>query len=160
MRVSRYWMTGCMALVLLAAQQAPARQQRVDADSTRRGLLKLTSKYNLDETISKIENAARQRGLPVLAIVAPRQSALDNSDKPASTQVLVLGDEGGTTPVVQSTGDQGIELPLKVVVAQQPDGSTAVEISDPAALGEANGLPEQMVQSMAAMPDWVDAALS
>lgn len=155
----RYWMTGCMALVLLAAQQAPARQQRVDADS-RRGCLRMQSKYPVDETIRKIESAARSRGLLVLAVVDAARDVPGDGVEP--TRVLVLGDRTGTTPVLQDDGSgDGIDLPMRVLVASREDGSTEVTISDPASLArEVPDLPAELARSVEALPALMDAALS
>lgn len=158
-RHSRFWMTGCMALVLLIAQQAPTRMQR-EADASRRSAIKLLSPYPMDETIRKIESAARTHGLPVLAIVEPQTTP---ADLPHSlmqpTQVLVLGDSSKTTPVVQTEADQMIELPLQVWVAERADGQTQVTVHDPANLAHSEGLPEDLMANLAALPTWMNAAL-
>ncbi|RZI81921.1 MAG: hypothetical protein EOP38_17635, partial [Rubrivivax sp.] len=133
MRLRRYWMTGCMALVLMAAGRLPELREREDAPLAQRGWVTLTSRHSLDDTVDKLMQAAKSRGLSVMAKVSPqRPSGTDSAGAPAT--VLVLGDLQGHTPVVQDTANAAPHLPMKVLVETQRDGSTTVSFHDGATL--------------------------
>jgi uncharacterized protein (DUF302 family) len=142
---TRIWMTGCMALVLVAAGRWPVRdEQDSDADADQRGQrtrITMTSKYDLDETIRQVERSVRRSGLPVVARAVPRApqgGALVHE----GARVLVLGDEGGRTPVMQADGGMSTELPWQVLIRQRPDGQTEVSMPDAEAM--ALSLPEEI----------------
>ncbi|MDE2402358.1 MAG: DUF302 domain-containing protein [Burkholderiales bacterium] len=158
MRLTRYWMTGCMAMVLLAAGRWPELRDREEASAQGHGWITLTSKYSVDETVQKIEKSARKRGLAVMAKVVPDRL---NGDVlvPAPATVLVLGDHGGQTPMIQADADATPDLPMKLLVAQQPDGSTRVMFHDGLALMQDDDLPHEFRDPMTMLPQVVDAAV-
>lgn len=165
MRMSRYWITGCMALVLLAAGQASGR---ADSESSRRGWITRTSRYSVDETIEKLEQAAQERGIVVFAKLdnpsgAVRReefAATDTRTSPVLSQVLVLAPDDEGTPVMQADGSRArLELPLQIRVEQGPDGQTVVAVNDSAYLAEQGEAPPEMLSNVAALPGLIDSAL-
>lgn len=139
MRMTRIWMTGCMALVLLAAGRWPVREEQDDAERSQRTRITMTSKYDLDETVRQVERSVRRSGLPVLARAAPQPPAGDAGPAQA-THVLVLGDHDGRTPVVQADGSASPVLPWQVLIRRHADGRTEVSMPDP----ETMALPDEV----------------
>ncbi|MBC7701253.1 hypothetical protein, partial [Aquabacterium sp.] len=147
MRLKRYWMTGCMALVLMAAGRLPELRDSEDVADSKVGWVTLTSKHNLDDTVTKLMQAARSRGMLVLAKVSPqRPGGQDMSNAPAL--VLVLGDTDGHTPVFQDTSNANPHLPMKVLVETQRDGSTTVSFHDGATLLSDADIPFEFIGGM------------
>ncbi|MDI1259737.1 hypothetical protein [Aquabacterium sp.] len=158
MRLKRYWMTGCMALVLMAAGRLPELRDSEDASDSKIGWVTLTSKHSLDDTVSKLMQAARSRGMSVMAKVSPqRPGGQDMSQAPAL--VLVLGDTDGHTPVVQDTANAEPHLPMKLLVETQRDGSTTVSFHDGATLLSDADIPSEFIGGMRQLPRVVGAAV-
>lgn len=159
MRLKRYWMTGCMALVLMAAGRLPEFGEREDVAKPKLGWVTLTSKHGLDETVQKLTHAARSRGLSVMARVSSEHLAgRDAASTPAL--VLVLGDVDGHTPVVQDTANAAPHLPMQVVVSTKSDGSTTVSFHDGAALLNDGDVPSEFVGGVRQLPKVVGAAVA
>lgn len=161
MRMSRYWISGCMALVLLAAGQTPGR---AESDSARRGWITRTSRFSVDETMAKLERAAQERGIAVFAKVDNRTPAAlggeaATGDHQPASQVLVLSADDAGTPVMQSESRARIELPLQIRVERGPDGRTVVAVNDSAYLAEQGGAPSDVLSNVAALPGLIDSAL-
>lgn len=176
MRMSRYWITGCMALVLLAAGQSASR---AEPESARRGWITRSSRFSVDETIDRIEKAAQARGIAVFAKVgspsaasaeapmAPGERVLrgDAMATPilegaaASSTVLVLAADDVGTPVLQPADSARIELPLQIRVEQGPDGRTLVAVNDSTYLAEQGGAPPDVLSNVAGLPGLIDSAL-
>jgi uncharacterized protein (DUF302 family) len=130
MRLSRYWMTGCMALVLLVAGRSlPGpdlrSSEREESDQERKGWVVSLSNRPLDETVRLLQQAARSHGLAVLADFTPGaiagqvagQLGGEAAGGPSGLErVLVLGRSDGHTPVLQLVGDANQTL------AQQSGG--------------------------------------
>lgn len=125
MRITRLWMTGCMALVLLAAGRWPARDEQDETHLGQRTKIALTSKFDVDETAQQIERFAKRNGLVVLAHTTPQAPDGDMAHE-GETRVLVLGDESGHTPVLQEGNHAAPELPWRVLIRQRPGGQTEV----------------------------------
>jgi uncharacterized protein (DUF302 family) len=158
MRITRIWMTGCMALVLLAATRWPARSERDDAEDRQRGRITMNSQYDLDETVRQIERQARQSGLRLVLTQALPDRALTTSSGNTKARVLVFGDESGRTPIVHAESREP-ELPLKVVVSQHPDGRTEVSMAAPDSLPEPDKMPKEARATLSKWPQLLRAAI-
>ncbi len=170
MRMSRYWMSGCMALVLMAAGQWPASAaDTVDTDLERQGWVSVTSRLPLDQAVKQLQRAARAKGMPVVADVtsAPAPGAASqewNAEAAAAeTRVLVLGRHDGHTPIFQAADSGTMDLPWRVLLQSLPDGSTRVLFNDPAHIAariDHADPADGALASLGALPEVVTAALS
>ncbi len=159
MRITRIWMTGCMALVLLAATRWPVRGEREDTDDRQRGRITINSQYDLDETVRQIERKARESGLKLMLTQSLTDVALAQASGAAKARVLVFGDESGHTPIVQA-GEGAPELPLRVLVAQHRDGRTEVSLTSADALTEPEALPKEARATLRKWPQLLRAAIA
>ena len=146
----RYWVTGCMAVVMLSLTEARAQSN---------GLITRASRFSVKETLQRIEATATARGLTIFARIDHGGEAARAGLSMRATQLLVLGNPKGGTPVMQAAPSAAIDLPLKVLVAEKADGTTEVSINDGRWLAERHGLPSELVKNVSALPDLLDAAL-
>jgi uncharacterized protein (DUF302 family) len=158
MRLSRYWMTGCMALVLMAAGRGPLQGAREEADQDRRGRVTVTSHLPVDETIRQLQQAARRLGWSVMAQVTPADQHLSGGAEPS--QVLVLGSADGHTPILQAQASGSLDLPLKLLVRALPDGSSQITYATAQAWGPQAEVPGDLLRDMATLPRVVKSALA
>lgn len=142
----RCWLTGCMAVVLLAAHDSQTRQRAQQG---------FTSRFSLADTIKRLEAQAEQSGLAVFArLAAPLQQWHGRS-----ASLLVLGISPDATPVIQTSPRAPIDLPLLLWVEEQPQGGSKVLLPDPAAL-DRPGTPQDLRRSVALLPALVSTALA
>ncbi len=161
MPLTRHWMTGCMALVLLLAGRMPVRMEE-DADQ-RSGLGRITlaSRFGLDETTRLIERQARALGLSIVARapqVAPPGSG--QAADGAAGQVLVWGDASGQTPAMQTVSDALPVLPWQLWIRPGRNGGTEVSLLDPESLPLPEGVSEAMGRKARLWPEVLRRALS
>ncbi|PPE70717.1 hypothetical protein C1702_06130 [Caldimonas thermodepolymerans] len=116
-------MTGCLAVVMAAISGDLARTPSERTASARH------SRYDADETLRKIEHAARRHGYTVFARVAMPADA-PPANRPV---VLVLGTPEGVTPVVVDERAASIEAPLALTIVPAGDGRAQVHVPEPAA---------------------------
>jgi len=184
MHMTRLWMTGCMALVLLAAGRWLPREAAEETASGERSRPSLSTRYGLNETVSRIEKLAKQRGLVVLA-KAPARAGVEMAAAPhaarhealsdarhaapssdaagqqalADARVLVLGDADGRTAAWQVEGQTVPVLPWQVVVRQRPDGGTDVWLPSAEALPPVADAAGDALRQMQNLPQAVSDAL-
>ena len=158
MSLKRYWMTGCMALVLMEAGRAPELRDSEDVPDSKLGWVTLTSKHSLDDTVTKLMQAARSRGMPVMAKVATPRAGGHDADQ-TSSLVLVLGNADGHTPVIQDTLNAKPHLPMKLLVETRRDGSTTVSFHDGAALLSDADVPSEFIGGVKQLARVVGAAV-
>lgn len=160
MGVKRYWMTGCMALILVAAGRWPQDDQDDGVSRAQRSWVTLTSKYDVDETVRKIERVVRGNGLPVLARAETSAQRGPAASGQEPVQVLVLGDEAGHTPIVQAQADAPPELPWRVLVRKRGDGLTEVGFERVDAASLPDELTAETVARVNALPKVLAAAVT
>lgn len=138
----RLWMTGSFAVVMAALGPA---QDRI---STKRVFRQ--SPYGLHETVQRLEAEARHQGLSVLAETDDAQP------------VIVLGSSIGGTPVVMDRANSRPDVPLSVGVRERVGGGVEVLLADAAEERDSDwaDLPSEVTHDLAALPGWVDRALS
>ena len=146
-RPFRLWMTGSLAVVMAA--MIPLRDvSDVEGDSAMRVVRH--SRYGVGETVQRIEAAARDRGLSVLALMSGKQP------------VLVLASSIGGTLVVMDEADSHPEVPMSVMVREGPDGGADVLIGSASTSDvprDWQSLPAAVVDDLRALPGLVDRAL-
>ena len=147
---SRFWMTGCTALVLLAAGDA---QPPADEGSSRRQAVTLASGYPVDETLERIVRQARHQGLAVVArLDAP-------SDAAAGRRVLVLGGAAPRTPGLHGQPAHAPAPPARGGQAPPGDGRAEVAVDDAAYWQQQPVVPGEVVARVAALPTLIESAL-
>ena len=103
------------------------------------GLTTVRSNYGPKETMDRLEAEVKGKGLTVFAHIdhAAGAAAIGLSLDP--TDLLIFGNAKGGTPLMQALQTVGIDLPLKVLVWQDPQGKrgfpTTIRIGSRSATG-------------------------
>lgn len=141
----RLWMTGSLAVVM--ASLCVGRD--VLDDERLAGSMRVLrhSPYSVQETMQRIEQAARANGHEVIARIGPQGS------------VIVLASSVGGTPVLMESPDSAPDVPLSVQVRRTPDGGADVLIPQSLDSGW-DGLPAPVAEELAGLPELLDRALA
>lgn len=105
------------------------------------GLVCLKSPHNPNETMNRLEEIVKQRGLNVFARIDHSAGAANIGKLLRPTEVLIFGNPHGGTPFMECAQSVGIDLPLKALVWQDADSQVWLGYNDPAYLGERHGVP-------------------
>lgn len=106
------------------------------------GLIAVKSPFSAKETMNRLEENAKQRGLSVFARIDHAAGAARIGKSLRSTEVLVFGNPQGGTPFMECAQTVGIDLPLKVLVWEDGQGQAWLGYNDPAYLGQRHGVSE------------------
>jgi uncharacterized protein (DUF302 family) len=116
------------ALLLLGTLAAPA----IAAD----GLIAVKSPYSAKETMTRLEDTVKARGLNVFARVDHMAGAAKIGKTLRPTEVLIFGNPQGGTPLMECAQSIGIDLPLKALVWEDAAAQVWVGYNDPAYLAK------------------------
>jgi hypothetical protein len=148
-RPFRLWMTGSLAVVMAA--MFPMRGA-TEAERQQAMRLLRHSRFDVSETLARIERAAADRGLSVLA----RWSG------PSST--LVLASSVGGTLVVMENADSAPMVPFGLVVRPAGRGEADVLVAPPPApsamVGLRGGPLARVADDLSGLPSLVEHALA
>jgi uncharacterized protein (DUF302 family) len=106
--------------------------------------------------LERLHNIIRERGLTVFGEIDHAQNARDAGLEMPETRVLIFGSGRAGTPLMLAAPDIALELPLRILVRQEPDGSMALVYLDPVSLATAFGV-EELAASIAGLSAIVEA---
>jgi uncharacterized protein (DUF302 family) len=121
----------CGLFLLLASSAALA------AD----GLVQTKSPHSAGDTMSRLEEQVKQRGLNVFARIDHAAGAARVGKTLRPTELLIFGNPQGGTPLMECEQTAGIDLPLKALVWQDAQGQVWLGYNDPAYLAKRHGAP-------------------
>ena len=104
------------------------------------GLTTIKSHFGPKDTMNRLEAEVKVRGLTVFAHIDHAAGAVAVGLPLRPTDLLIFGNAKVGTPLMQSAPTIGIDLPLKVLVWQDAEGSTWLSYNDPAWLARRHGL--------------------
>jgi uncharacterized protein (DUF302 family) len=106
------------------------------------GLIVVKSPYSAKETMNRLEDLVKQRGLNVFARIdhAAGASKVGKSLRP--TELLIFGNPQGGTPLMECAQTAGIDLPLKALVWEDDSSQVWLGYNDPVYLAQRHGVPQ------------------
>lgn len=123
------------------------------------GLVTRSSSHSVAATVEKIESFAKSKGMTIFARIDHSGAAKAAGLEMRPTQVIILGNPKGGTPIMNAAPSAALDLPLRVLVAQDAAGSTQVTFNDHRWFAARHKLSEQQVKPLAGLPMLIDAAL-
>ena len=127
------------------------------------GLVKKLSARSVQTTMNSLENLVRNKGLTVFARIDHAAGATKVGEEMLPTQLLIFGNPAMGTKLMTSQRSVGIDLPIKVLIWEEPDGKVWIAYNDPAYLAERHGIDDRdaVLEKMAgAVRGLVSAAAS
>ena len=113
------------------------------------GLIVVASKYSVDEAVSRLQAAFREKGMQIFAVIDHSGEAEKVGMKMPPTKVVIFGSPKGGTPLMLAAPSLAIDLPLKVLVAEDTNGTITVTYNDPDYLQERHGVPPDLIKNLA-----------
>jgi len=113
------------------------------------GLIRVSSKYPIDETMRHLQTTFAEKGLQVFAVIDHSGEAEKVGLKMPPTKVVIFGSPKGGTPLMVAAPSLAIDLPLKALVAEDAAGKVSVTYNDPEYLRERHGVPADLIKNLA-----------
>ncbi len=115
------------------------------------GLLTVASAFPVSETVDRLAEAAEAAGLRVFARVDHGAGAAEAGLPLRPTELLLVGNPRGGTPLMQDRQTAGIDLPLRVLAWEDADGRVWVTTNDASWIAARHGLGEASAPAVAAV---------
>ena len=113
------------------------------------GLVRVASKYSVDESVRRLQSLFAEKGLQVFAVVDHSGEAEKVGMKMRATKVVIFGSPKAGTPLMVAAPTLAIDLPLKALVAEDEGGKVWVWYNSPEYLQERHGVPAELVKNIA-----------
>ncbi len=113
------------------------------------GLVQIPSPYSVDESLRRLQSAFEEKMLKVFAVIDHSGEAEKVGLKMRPTKVLIFGNPKGGTPLMVATPSLAIDLPLKALVSEGPDGKVWVTYNSVDYLQHRHGVPAELIRNLA-----------
>ena len=122
------------------------------------GIVKIPSHHSVDETVDKLKTILKSKGVTLFALVDHSGEAEKVGLKMPPTKLLIFGNPKGGTPLMLAAASAALDLPLKILVAEDPQGKVWITYNSPDYLKERHGLPDDLVPNIAVVQALASAA--
>jgi uncharacterized protein (DUF302 family) len=146
-----WWPTLMFAVFIVLASEAFAVQKE-------EGIVKIPSHHSVDETVDKLKTILKTKGVTLFALVDHSGEAEKVGLKMPPTKLLIFGNPKGGTPLMLAAPSAAIDLPLKILVAEDSQGKVWISYNSPDYLKERHGLPDNLVPNIAVVQALAAAA--
>ncbi len=115
------------------------------------------SSNNVQVSMDRLENALKQRGVGIVVRVDHAGAAQKADLTLRPTQVLIFGNPKLGTPLMHSSQQIGLDLPLKVLAWEDAKGQTWLTYENPGAMATRHKVkePADILKKMASVLDAV-----
>ena len=113
------------------------------------GIVTKPSNHSVDKTVARLKAALQTKGIKLFVLVDHSGEAAKAGLKMPNTKLLIFGNPKGGTPLMLASPSIAIDLPLKILVAEDAQGKVWISYNSPEYLIERHGLPPDLVQNIA-----------
>ena len=124
------------------------------------GIQSLASAHSVDETIALLQGLLNAKGIMLFALVDHSGEAAKAGMHMPNTKLLIFGNPRAGTPLMLAAPSTAIDLPLKILVAEDTAGRVVVSFNDPAWLAQRHGFPQELIENIAAVRVLAEQAAS
>jgi uncharacterized protein (DUF302 family) len=117
--------------------------------NTGSGIVNVPGHHSVDQTVEKLKGILEAKGVTLFALVDHSGEAAKVGMKMRPTKLLIFGSPKAGTPLMLAAPSIAIDLPLKILVAEDADGKVWVSYNSPAYLQERHRLPSDLLQNIA-----------
>ena len=107
------------------------------------GIVSKASPYPVAETLDRLENALRGKGIKIFTRIDQQAEARGVGLTLRPTQLLIFGDPRGGTPLMDAHPSLALDLPLKALAWEAEGGQVWLSYNSPAYLKDRHALPQE-----------------
>jgi uncharacterized protein (DUF302 family) len=113
------------------------------------GIITKIANCTVEEAVSKIKSLLVIRGITLFAVIDHSGEAEAASMKMPDTKLVIFGNPKGGTPLMLASPSIAIDLPLKLLVSDNADGTCSISYNSPQYLQQRHRLSDDLIQNIA-----------
>ena len=113
------------------------------------GIVHLVSKRSVDEILASLLSLLQAKAITVFSVVDHSNEAAKVGIAMPNTKLVIFGNPKSGTPIMLAAPDSALDLPLKILIAEQADGTTWTSYNDPAYLQRRYELTSELTGNVA-----------
>jgi uncharacterized protein (DUF302 family) len=112
------------------------------------GIVQIHSNHSVDQTVEKLKAILQAKGVTLFALVDHSGEAEKVGMTMPPTKLLIFGSPKAGTPLMLAAPSIAIDLPLKILVAEDSHGKVWISYNSPEYLQERHNLPKDLLQNI------------
>ena len=113
------------------------------------GIVRMASNHSVDETVGKVQEILKAKGVKLFAIIDHSGEAQSAGLKMPNTKLLIFGNPKGGTPLMLAAPSAALDLPLKILVAEDLEGKVWISYNSADYLQSRHGFPVDLLPNIA-----------
>jgi uncharacterized protein (DUF302 family) len=115
---------------------------------TTAGLITIPAAQSVDETVTRITQFLAEKNITLFALIDHSGEAAKAGLHMPPTKLIIFGNPKGGTPLMLAAPSIAIDLPLKLLVAEDAAGKVSITWNSPAYLRDRHHFPEELLSNM------------
>jgi uncharacterized protein (DUF302 family) len=113
------------------------------------GVVRIPSQHSVADTVAKLEAILQAKNVKLFTVVDHSGEAEKAGLKMPNTKLLIFGNAKGGTPLMLAAPSVALDLPLKILVAEDANGKVWLSYNAPAYLQHRHNLPADLLANIA-----------
>ena len=113
-----------------------------------RGIIDIPSPYSVPDTLNRLESILRERGVTIFDRIDHSGEAQKVGLQMRPTQLLIFGNPKGGTALMFAAPTIAIDLPLKALAWQDPQGKVWLSYNAPEYLQARHAFPADLLKNI------------
>lgn len=115
------------------------------------GIISRPSNHSVDETVARVKGILQAKGVMLFALVDHSGEAEKAGLEMRPTKLLIFGNPKAGTPLMVASPGCAIDLPLKILVAEDANGKVSLSYNSAAYLRARHNLPDESLPVLASV---------
>jgi len=126
---------------------------------TDNGIIDARSQHSVEQTVERLTALLHAKGVTLFALVDHSAEAAKIGMTMPPTKLLIFGNPKAGTPLMLAAPSVAIDLPLKILVWEDAQGSAWLSYNSPAYLQERHRVPQALLPNIAVVETLVRVAV-
>jgi uncharacterized protein (DUF302 family) len=122
------------------------------------GIIDARSQHSVEQTVERLTAVLHAKGVTLFALVDHSGEAARIGMTMRPTKLLIFGNPKAGTPLMLAAPSVALDLPLKILVWQDAQGSVSLSYNSPAYLKDRHGVPPALLPNIAVVETLARAA--
>jgi uncharacterized protein (DUF302 family) len=122
------------------------------------GIVDVESSHSVDETVGKLRAILEAKGITLFALVDHSGEAEKAGFSMLPTKLLIFGSPKAGTPLMLAAPSIALDLPLKLLVWEDPEGKAWMSYNSAGYLADRHGVPPEFLGVLGSVAGLVAAA--
>jgi len=121
------------------------------------GIITIASAHSADDTVAKLLHVLESKDVKVFAVVDHCGEAAKIGLSMPNTKLVIFGNPAAGTPLMLASPSVALDLPLKILVAEDKEGKVWVSCNSLEFLQERHGLSDGLMKNIVAVSTLAEA---